>query len=35
MLSPDELKEQVEAAIEELELWPQLAGQRESARYAM
>jgi geranylgeranyl diphosphate synthase type II len=35
MLSPDELKEQVEAAIEELELWPQLAGQRESARYAL
>src|SRR5580765_269589 len=35
MLSPDELKEQVEAAIEELELWPQLAGQRESTRYAL
>jgi geranylgeranyl diphosphate synthase type II len=35
MLGPDELKEQVEAAIEELELWPQLAGQRESARYAL
>ena len=35
MLSPEELKEQVEAAIEELELWPQLVGQRESARYAL
>jgi len=35
MHSPEELREQVEAAIEELELWPELVGQRESARYAL
>jgi geranylgeranyl diphosphate synthase, type II len=33
--SPDELKELVEDALEELELWPELGGQQESARYAL
>src|SRR5215831_17243322 len=35
MHSPDDLKELVEEALEGLELWPQLVGQRESARYAL
>jgi geranylgeranyl diphosphate synthase type II len=35
MHSPDELKELVEDALEGLELWPELAGQQESARYAL
>jgi|SRR5581483_1702534 len=35
MHSPDELKELVEEALEELELWPALGGQAESARYAL
>jgi geranylgeranyl diphosphate synthase type II len=35
MHSPDELKELVEDALEELELWPELGGQQESARYAL
>ena len=35
MHSPDELKELVEEALEELELWPELGGQQESARYAL
>jgi geranylgeranyl diphosphate synthase type II len=35
MHSPEELKGLVDAAIDELELWPDLGGQRESARYAL
>jgi geranylgeranyl diphosphate synthase, type II len=35
MHGPDELKELVEDALEELELWPELGGQQESARYAL
>src|SRR4051812_7851569 len=35
MHSPDELKELVDEALEALELWPQLHGQRESARYGL
>jgi geranylgeranyl diphosphate synthase, type II len=35
MRTPDELRSLVEEALEELELWPQLEGQRESARYAL
>jgi geranylgeranyl diphosphate synthase type II len=35
MHGPDELRTLVEEALEQLELWPQLAGQRESARYAL
>jgi geranylgeranyl diphosphate synthase type II len=35
MHSPEELKELVEEALEELELWPDLGGQRDSARYAL
>jgi geranylgeranyl diphosphate synthase type II len=35
MHSPDDLKELVEEALEELELWPALQGQQESARYAL
>jgi geranylgeranyl diphosphate synthase type II len=35
MHAPDELRELVEEALEQLELWPELEGQRESARYAL
>jgi geranylgeranyl diphosphate synthase type II len=35
MHSAEELKELVEEALEELELWPELHGQEESARYAL
>jgi geranylgeranyl pyrophosphate synthase len=35
MHAPEELRALVEEALERLELWPQLAGQRESARYAL
>jgi geranylgeranyl pyrophosphate synthase len=35
MRTPEELKELVEDALEELELWPELHGQRESARYGL
>ncbi len=35
MHAPEELRVLVEEALEQLELWPQLAGQRESARYAL
>jgi geranylgeranyl diphosphate synthase, type II len=35
MHSPDELRARVEEALEELELWPDLGGQQESARYAL
>jgi geranylgeranyl pyrophosphate synthase len=35
MHAADELRTLVEEALEQLELWPQLAGQRESARYAL
>ena len=35
MHSPDELRELVGEAIEQLELWPELGGQQESARYAL
>jgi geranylgeranyl diphosphate synthase type II len=35
MHTPDELRGLVEASLEQLELWPQLEGQRESARYAL
>ena len=35
MHSPEELKELVEEALEELELWPELQGQTESVRYAL
>jgi geranylgeranyl diphosphate synthase type II len=35
MRSPEELKELVDTAVEELELWPDLAGQRESVHYAL
>jgi geranylgeranyl diphosphate synthase type II len=35
MHSPEELKELVEEALEELELWPDLGGQGESVRYAL
>ena len=35
MHSPEELKELVEEALEELELWPELKGQAESVRYAL
>jgi geranylgeranyl diphosphate synthase type II len=35
MHSPDELRDLVEEALEELELWPELGGQAESARYAL
>jgi len=35
MHSPEELKALVEEELERLELWPELHGQRESARYAL
>ncbi len=35
MHTAEELKELVEDALEELELWPELHGQRESARYGL
>jgi geranylgeranyl diphosphate synthase type II len=35
MHTPDELRALVDDALEELELWPRLEGQRESARYAL
>ena len=35
MLAPDELKAIVEEYLEELEFWPELHGQAESARYAL
>src|SRR4051794_40475200 len=35
MHSTEELKALVDEALEELELWPDLEGQRESARYAL
>jgi len=35
MHSPEELKDFVEDALEELELWPELGGQSESVRYAL
>jgi geranylgeranyl pyrophosphate synthase len=35
MHSPSELRELVDDALEQLELWPDLEGQRESARYAL
>jgi geranylgeranyl diphosphate synthase type II len=35
MHGPEELRALVEEALEQLELWPELAGQRESARYAL
>jgi geranylgeranyl diphosphate synthase type II len=35
MHSPEELKELVEGALEELELWPELHGQGESVQYAL
>ncbi len=35
MRSPEQLKALVEEALEGLELWPQLDGQRDSARYAL
>ena len=35
MRSPEQLKALVEEALERLELWPQLDGQRTSARYAL
>jgi len=35
MRAAEELRALVEEALERLELWPQLAGQRESARYAL
>src|SRR5437763_3054894 len=35
MHTPEELKELVEKALEGLELWPELHGQRESARYGL
>jgi geranylgeranyl diphosphate synthase type II len=35
MHSPEELKELVDEALAELDLWPALGGQRESARYAL
>src|SRR2546423_5008076 len=35
MHTPDELKELVDEALEALELWPELHGQRESARYGL
>src|SRR5260221_9308990 len=35
MHAAEELRALVEDALERLELWPQLAGQRESARYAL
>jgi geranylgeranyl diphosphate synthase, type II len=35
MHSPEELKEVVEEALEELELWPELHGQAESVQYAL
>jgi geranylgeranyl diphosphate synthase, type II len=35
MHSPEELKEIVEEALEELELWPELHGQTESVQYAL
>ena len=35
MRGPDELRELVEESLEQLELWPELEGQRESARYAL
>ncbi len=35
MHTPEELKALVEEALERLELWPELDGQRESARYAL
>jgi geranylgeranyl pyrophosphate synthase len=35
MHSPDELKGRIEEALRELELWPDLGGQQESARYAL
>ena len=35
MHTPEELRGLVEEALEELELWPELHGQRDSARYAL
>ena len=35
MRTPDELRQLVEQALEEVELWPDLHGQRESARYGL
>src|SRR5262245_26060452 len=35
MRSPEELKGLVEEELEELELWPDLGGQRDSVRYAL
>jgi geranylgeranyl diphosphate synthase type II len=35
MHSPEELKELVEEALEDLDLWPELHGQSESVRYAL
>src|SRR5579862_6772649 len=35
MRTPEELKALVDDELERLELWPQLNGQRESARYAL
>jgi geranylgeranyl diphosphate synthase, type II len=35
MHTPEELRTIVEESLEQLELWPQLEGQRESARYAL
>jgi geranylgeranyl diphosphate synthase type II len=35
MRAPEELKALVEESLEQLELWPELDGQRESARYAL
>ncbi|MGZ4462272.1 MAG: polyprenyl synthetase family protein, partial [Gaiellaceae bacterium] len=35
MRAPDELRELVEQAIDELELMPELGGQAESMRYAL
>jgi geranylgeranyl diphosphate synthase type II len=35
MHGPDDLRELVEDSLEQLELWPELEGQRESARYAL
>ncbi len=35
MHAADELRALVEEALEQVQLWPQLAGQRESARYAL
>src|SRR3954468_8552642 len=35
MRTPEELKALVDDALEQLELWPELNGQAESARYAL